>query len=185
MLKLALFPVLLAAGCVISGVYGALHDQISYSVSPDYFHHLKFRQFDIPHLHNRLGAALVGWHATWWMGLFIGIPVLTVGLIMPDARTYTTRCLASFAVVAVTALAVGLGGLAWACQNITAPADVPWGPPNGVTDKVAFERVGVMHNFSYLGVFTASAYLVVARLRLSKPAGTTGATGDLSREKMG
>jgi hypothetical protein len=35
MAKLALFPVLLAAGCVIAGVYGMLHDQISYRVSPD------------------------------------------------------------------------------------------------------------------------------------------------------
>ena len=32
--KLALFPLLLAAGCVVSGVYGALHDQISFSVRP-------------------------------------------------------------------------------------------------------------------------------------------------------
>jgi hypothetical protein len=109
MAKIALFPVLLAAGCVIAGLYGALHDQVSYTVSPDYFHAFKFRQFAIPaELHNRLGAALVGWYATWWMGLFIGVPVLVVGLIMPDGRTYLTRSLIAFAVVAVTALAVGL-----------------------------------------------------------------------------
>jgi len=42
MRKLALFPFLLAAGCGISGLYGAAHDQISYSISPDYFHALKF-----------------------------------------------------------------------------------------------------------------------------------------------
>jgi hypothetical protein len=55
MAKVALLPLLLAAGRIISGVYGALHDQISYTVSPDYFHHLKFCQFNIAdHLHNRL-----------------------------------------------------------------------------------------------------------------------------------
>jgi hypothetical protein len=176
MLKLAMFPVLLAAGCVISGLYGALHDQISYTVSPDYFHHLKFRQFDIPpHLHNRLGVSIVGWYATWWMGLFIGIPVLTVGLIMPNARAYLTRCLVSFAVVAGTALIVGLGGLAWACCTITTAPELHWGHPSEeIADPVAFARVGEMHSFSYvggfLGIFTACAYLVAARIHLSKKA---------------
>jgi hypothetical protein len=174
--KLPLFPLLLAAGCVVSGVYGAAHDQISYTVSPDYFHHLKFRQFDVPgYLHHRLGAALVGWHATWWMGLFIGIPLLTVGLVLPDARAYWTRSLVAFGVVAVTALVVGLGGLAYAYQTVTTPADFPWGYPAGVTDEVGFARVGVMHNFSYLGGFlgilTGSAYLLVARRRLARRAG--------------
>ena len=133
---------------------------------------MKFRQFDVPSdLHNRIGAAVVGWRATWWMGLFIGVPVLTVGLVLPDARAYLTRCLVAFGVVAVTALVVGLGGLAYACSTINTPADFPWDYPEGVTDKVAFARVGVMHNFSYLGGFlgilTASAYLVVTRVRLA------------------
>jgi len=173
--KVALFPVLLFAGCLISGLYGALHDQISYTVSPDYFHALKFRQFDIPpDLHNRLGAALVGWYATWWMGLFIGIPLLSVGLIMPDARTYLTRCLVAFAVVAVTALAVGLWGLAYAClTTMGRPPDFPWSDQVDWAKQKAFARVAVMHEFSYLGGFlgilTASAYLVVARVRLHRP----------------
>ena len=76
MAKLALFPMLLAAACVVSGVYGAVHDRLSYTVSPDDFHRLVFHQFRIPvGLHTRAGAALVGWHATWWMGLFIGFPL--------------------------------------------------------------------------------------------------------------
>ena len=46
--KILLFPLLLAAGCIISGLYGAFHNQISYTVSPDYFHAFKFDQFGIP-----------------------------------------------------------------------------------------------------------------------------------------
>ena len=42
------FHVLLAAGCLNAGVYGALHNQISFTVSPDYFFAFKFRQFGIP-----------------------------------------------------------------------------------------------------------------------------------------
>lgn len=182
MAKLAVFPLLLVAGCFTAGVYGALHDQISYTVSPDYFHLYKFRQFDIArHLHNRLGAALVGWYATWWMGFLIGIPVLIVGLILPDARTYLSRSLIAFGVVAITALVVGLGGLIYASNTVNAPADFSWDYPEGVTDPVGFARVGMMHSFGYLGGFlgtlTASAYLVAARIRLARrsPRGEAGA----------
>ena len=173
MSKFALFPPLLVAGCVISGLYGALHDQISYTVSPDYFHAFKFSQFQIPDgLHNRVGAALVGLAATWWMGLLIGLPVLLVGLAMPDARTYLSRSLIAFAVVAGTALAVGLGALAWASVAVTESNLPAFRYPVGVADRVAFARVGVMHNFSYLGgllgVVTGSLYLIVARIRLAR-----------------
>ena len=55
LVKLLLFPVLLAVACVIAGLYGALHNQISYTVSPEYFHANKFHQFAIPaNLHDRL-----------------------------------------------------------------------------------------------------------------------------------
>ena len=154
MAKLALFPVLLLAACLVAGLYGALHNQISYTVAPVYFHAFKFEQFEIPlNLHNRLGAAIVGWRASWWMGLIIGVPVLFVGLILPDWKTYASQCLLAFAVVAVTALLVGLAALvrAWFLGAST------------------FDCALAMHNASYLGGFigilTGSACLVAVRLR--------------------
>jgi hypothetical protein len=171
MAKCILFPLLLAAACLVAGAYGALHNQISYTVSPDYFHAFKFDQFRIPeNLQGRVGASIVGWHASWWMGLLIGVPVLLIGLIMPDGRTYLTRCLVAFGVVAATALIVGLGALVWASFTIS-ESSLPgyWYP--GVADKVAFARAATMHNFSYLGGFigiiTGSLYLIVERIRLS------------------
>ncbi len=66
MSKAALFPVLLVAGCLICGLYGMLHNQISYTVAPEYFHAFKFDQFAIPNgLRNRIGASIVGWQASW------------------------------------------------------------------------------------------------------------------------
>lgn len=173
MAKIALFPVLLIAGCLISGLYGALHNQISYSVSPDYFHAFKFHQFGIPEgLDNRIGASIVGWRASWWMGVIIGVPVLLVGLVMPDARSYLTRSLIAFAVVAITALITGLGALACASSSITASNLPGYWYPEAVIDQVAFARAGTMHNFSYLGgflgVITGSLYLVAERIRLTR-----------------
>lgn len=168
--KLVLFPLLLAAGCVLAGVYGMLHNQISYTVAPDYFFAYKFDQFHIPdELRNRLGTSLVGWHASWWMGIIIGIPILIVGLILPSWKQYLRCCLIAFAIVAATALVVGLGALMFAYCTIT-EATLPdyWYSAN-VTDRVAFARAGMMHNFSYLGggigILTGSVYLIVERVR--------------------
>jgi hypothetical protein len=168
--KVALFPVLLFAACLTAGLYGALHNQISYTVSPDYFHAFKFHQFGIPEaLRGRVGASIVGWHASWWMGLLIGVPVLLVGLILPGWEVYLRRCLIAFAVVAVTALVVGLGALVYACVTFSEAAEPGDWFPAGVADRVAFARAGTMHNFSYLGGFlgivTGSVYLIVRRVR--------------------
>jgi hypothetical protein len=73
----------------MAGMCGFLHDQISYTVSPEYFTRLKFYQFNIPvSLHNRIGAGIVGIQATWWMGLLIGIIVIPIGLIIPTWKNY-------------------------------------------------------------------------------------------------
>jgi hypothetical protein len=173
MAKLALFPVLLAAACLVAGVYGALHNQISYSVSPDYFFAFKFHQFAIPEdLRNRIGASMVGWYASWWMGLIIGVPVLLIGLMLPDWKSYLTHGLAAFAVVVGTTLVVGLGALVYGFVTMSEGALPGYWYPQGVADRVAFARAGTMHNFSYLGggigIITGSAYLSRARLRLTK-----------------
>jgi hypothetical protein len=169
---MALFPVLLVAGCLIAGLYGALHDQISYTVSPDCYFAYKFHQFRIPEeSQNRVGAAIVGWQASWWMGILIGIPILLVGMAMPDWKAYLTKCLLAYVVVALTALAVGLAALAYASWTITETNLPDYWFPADVTDKVAFARAGTMHNFSYLGGFlgilTGSLYLIVERARLA------------------
>lgn len=173
--KLLLMPPLLVLGCLIAGAYGALHDQVSYAASPDYFHAFKFIQFQIsPHLHDRLGAAIVGWQATWWMGPIIGVPLLLVGLIIPGWRLYLRCVLTAYGVAVLTALVFGFGALAGGWLLIT-PENLPsmWVRyPEGVIDHVAFARVGLMHNFSYLGgglgILTGAAYLIWSRLRMKR-----------------
>ena len=170
--KLLLLPVLLVAGCLASGLYGALHNQISYTVSPEYFHAFKFHQFDIPaQFHNRIGAAIVGWYASWWMGVFIGMPVLLFGLILPGWRTYLSCCLTAFGVIAATALLVGLAALVYASSVIPEPSPIEFWYGERLQDPAAFMRSGTMHDFSYLGGFlgivTGSLYLLIARVRIA------------------
>lgn len=150
--KLLLAPVLIAAACMMAGIYGAVHDQISYTVSPGYFHEFKFIQFDLRQsLQNRLGAAVVGWLASWWMGLIIGVPICLSALTVRGVREFVRSfLLASLTVIAVTLL-VGLTGLAVGILTIQ-NGNLPfWMAGRHVTDPVAFARAGMMHNFSYLG----------------------------------
>ena len=170
MTKLLLMPVLMATACLVSGLFGALHNQISYTVSLEYFTHFKFRQFSIhPEIPERLGAALVGWYAAWWMGIVIGVVLIPIGLIIPSARNYFRTMLRAFAVVAGTTLTVGLSALTIATLAGSSDLGTSW---TGQDDEVAraFQRAGTMHNFSYLGglagVLTGILTILVERGRL-------------------
>ena len=52
-------------GAVIAGVYGVLHDQITYAISPEYFTHMKFKQFHYADvgLGDRVFVATIGFLA--------------------------------------------------------------------------------------------------------------------------
>ncbi len=147
-------PLLVVYACLVAGLYGALHDQISYTAAPEYFTRFKFHQFDIPAAWpDRLGAAWVGIQATWWMGFLIGLVLLIARPAFPDTRSFARAYLRSALVVVGVALLVGLGALAYAYLFFT-PADVPrfiseWRA--GLADPLAFWRVGHMHNYSYIG----------------------------------
>ena len=61
-------------GSVIAGTYGVLHDQITYTVSPEYFTKFKIHQFQYLGVESgmRVLAAKIGFLATWWVGFFAG-----------------------------------------------------------------------------------------------------------------
>src|SRR5512137_2235558 len=58
-------------GALVAGGYGVLHDQVTYSIAPEYFTNLKFKQFHFANLGlgDRVFVSAVGFLATWWVGL--------------------------------------------------------------------------------------------------------------------
>lgn len=146
---------LVIAALLVAGVYGALHDQISYSVSSEYFTKFKYIQFglvDAP-MPDRVKAGVIGFLATWWMGVPIGLFVGAFGFLHRPAKVMVDRTLKAFGIVACVALTVGIGGLiyGWFFASHD-PADYHgWFLPEDLEFPRNFLAVGQMHNFSYLG----------------------------------
>lgn len=176
MKKIAVIPLLFLIGCLFAGVYGALHNQISYTVSPEYFTQYKFHQFHIsPDMPDRIGAAIVGWNASWWMGIVIGIVVIPFGLKIPGLKQYFFGTVRSFAVVALTAMVVLLLALLIAFVAVDADfagQQVRFG--NEIDNDVAFMRAGIMHTLSYLGglvgIITGCISIVAQRRKILRDA---------------
>jgi len=61
-------------GMIIAGIFGILHDQITYTISPEYFTRMKFDQFRSADFGfpPRVFVAEIGFLATWWVGLIAG-----------------------------------------------------------------------------------------------------------------
>lgn len=171
MRKYAVFSSALFLSIIMAGAFGILHDQITATISPEYFTQFKFIQFKTaPALPFRLAVAIVGFYATWWTGIIIGPILGLVALLYPDYKTMRKYLYKSLAVVFLTTIcfsAIGyLAGLFYYSQHIP-----DWYYlPATIVDKTNFITVGTIHNFSYLGGFTglviAIIYLQVRRKNL-------------------
>jgi hypothetical protein len=153
--KKAAFITILTSAILIASLYGALHNQISYSISPEYFTRFKFQQFDIDtRLPPRIGAAFVGVRATWWMGLLIGLIIALAGAIQKNVKMMIRIAYESYALIFLFTFTAGLFGLLYGIfylSNLDIYNFSYWYIPENLQDIKAFISVGEMHNFSYLG----------------------------------
>lgn len=157
-------------GAMLAGIYGALNDEITYSISHEYFTCLKFPQFHYIDLGfpPRVYVAEIGFVAAACAGFFAGwfLARVTVPGSLPGAalrRTLTGLLLvwASAFAAATVAFLVGVSRgpdpdySGW--REIEARA--------GILDLPGFVRVAYIHNASYAG---AAIGLVAAILRLRR-----------------
>ncbi len=154
-------------GALIAGAYGIVHDQLTYTLSHEYFTGFKFFQFkdadprgffepDSP-VGMRVFVGLIGFLATWWVGLFTGW-FLARASIRPDASHPGVReLMRHFALVLLSAFLFGIAGFLWGT----------WHPGFDGQFSDAFARVGHIHNFGYLGALVGliTALILVRRDR--------------------
>lgn len=143
-------------GAVLTGIYGIVHDQVTYSISPEYFTNFKFHQFDYADFgfHDRIFVSIIGFLATWWVGFFC-VWFLARRLMPEQPRAKACKQIGlGFSIVCASGILFAIGGYVlgllrgpdadyayWARMIHSLQITEPW----------AFIRVAYIHNASYLG----------------------------------
>ncbi len=178
--KVMAFVLVVFMAICLASVYGIVHDQITYTISPEYYTKFKFVQMrfdqvfsakDIglpPHkelvmAQPRLGVSLVGFISTWWVGLIIGAILGLVALKFDTGKAmYTTTFKAALWCIAITLVFSAVGYVVGRSYGgITAPQS--WYYPGNLIMLGDYVTAGMMHNFSYIG---GGVGLIVAVVRL-------------------
>lgn len=163
-----------------------MHDQVSYTISPEYFERFKFRQFAFADFGGppRVLAAEVGFLASWWVGLIGGWVLARLGLAELRELSLGKHVAAAFALVSAVAVAGGTAGaivgLIVTQSGHLGAWDV-WREQASVRDLRAFVVVAFLHYGSYLGALLgiiAAAVFVRRRLvRVRRVRGDPAAGG--------
>lgn len=158
--KLLILILIIGLAPLIGGLYGILNDQLTYTISPEYYTKYKFYQFGLMDIGNeaifpnpRIEVSAVGFMATWWMGLPIGLILGLVGLVHKDNKQMFQSTFKAIVLTVIVAFTTGLIGLAYG-KLYLADTGVDWWLPENLIDTKNFIAVGSMHNFSYLGGFS-------------------------------
>jgi hypothetical protein len=188
MRKLATFLIIVLAAIVIASIYGVGHDQVTYSISPEYYTKFKFIQFNLAdsgaaqHMTQpRSAVVIVGVKASWWMGLYIGVILAALALMFRNADTMFASAMQALGIVLLIAIVCGVIG-GYYGRDVLAKRGVDWWLPDNLVHRNDFITVGSIHNFSYLGgaigLVVAIAFLFFKRQRLQKraTAATEGTT---------
>ncbi len=159
-------------GVLVAGIYGALHDQISYSISPEYFKKMKFQQFAHANFGwpPRVFAAEVGFLASWWVGMIAGWIIGRIGYGFLPIERATKRVLNAFAILIGTAIICGIIGVLlgyFQTQGSGIDDWQDWREELKLEHTREFAIVAYLHGWSYLGaifgLIAAIVYLILNR----------------------
>ena len=171
--RLSLLPTMLGyalLGAIVAGIYGVLHDQITFSISQEYFTRLKFFQFHYADfgLPRRVFVAEIGFLATWWVGFIAGWFLARVVVPICPPVQARSKILRGFWIILFCGFAGSTCGFGWGLLRGPNGDYSGWqgfGTMHGVVDLPSFVRVAYIHNASYLGGLLG---LIVALIRIRR-----------------
>jgi hypothetical protein len=154
----------------LASIYGIIHNQISYSISPEYFTKFKFEQFGIIKFSidfPRYCAGIVGVASTWWFGLLIGLIIGIVGFFLPTTKMMWKSAFGAIIRTFIIAIGFGIIGILVG-KLIISNLNTTWNIPADLTDQKSFLTSGTMHSFSYLGGVIGLIYGIMYQLKIKK-----------------
>jgi hypothetical protein len=157
-------------GVGIAGVYGIVHDQVTYTLSAEYYTEVKFKQFFYANMGAgpRVFAGTVGFLATWWVGLIVGWFLARLAVPRFDSGEVRKAVVRGFAVVFGGGLTGGLSGYLFGLWQTRDGVPAFW---RQLVRELEIERarefivVANIHNFGYLGAFLG---LIVAGVMIAR-----------------
>lgn len=139
--------ILLAA--LTGGVYGALYDQLTYSISPEFFTKFRFGLFNLdPDMDERMAVAKIGFINTWKTGAVLGGILAFAGLINANYKHMFKYTVQAFLITLLIAFATGMIG--WGVGPMGDELDPDFAAMN-IVDVKSFKTVLNMNNFSNAG----------------------------------
>ncbi|MGB3607201.1 MAG: hypothetical protein WA775_02250 [Psychroserpens sp.] len=168
--KIGLLILIIFLSIILASIYGFLHNQISYSISTEFFTEFKFLQFggvkfsiDFPHY----SAGLIGIASTWWFGLLIGLIIGIVGFFQSTTKIMWKSSLGAITRALGIAIGIGIVGILVG-QFIISNLNTDWNLPAELIDRKSFLTAGTMHNFSYIGGVIGLIYGIIYQLKIKK-----------------
>ncbi|MEO0473667.1 MAG: hypothetical protein AAF206_28910 [Bacteroidota bacterium] len=148
---------------IIAGLYGFLHNQISFLFSTEYFSQFKLAAFGLgqPILSDRIRAGMFGLLSSWWLGFLFAF-VIAVFAWQKIRTAYLQNCFRAAGIIILVSLGSGLLGLIIGYIFSDMLATGVFIPP-GVADTTSFVAVGIMQKMGFYGVFPG---LVIAVLEM-------------------
>ncbi len=150
------------AGALIAGCFGVLHDQVTYTISPEYFTRMKFEQFAVWDFGfpRRVFVSEIGFLASWWVGLIAGW--FLARLALPKFPEPGKAVMRAMAVIVGCAIVFGtVGGFAGTALYGQRDGWQEALAAMGVTDHRHFQQVAGIHLGSYIGAFLGWVAMMV------------------------
>lgn len=149
--KLLSVLIITLSAVIIASLFGAAHNQISFTVSDEFFSAylsghtgVGYWGFTSP----RTEAALIGVVGSWWVGLITGIIYSLIFLLLKEKIRYTHIFNAFVINIAAT--------LAASCIGFLLGSFIPWNKSNvwmdfGINDPQKYVQATYMHEGGYIG----------------------------------
>lgn len=168
-------------GAALAGVYGIVHDQITFTISPEYFTRLSFLQFNYADLGlgDRMLVGEIGFLATWWVGLFTGWFLGRRFVSKPMSEGTVRQIKFGFVLIFASAVAFGVCAFVYGLLIDHHAVLREWSyilRAYNVKDGLAFIQVAYIHNASYAGALfgIVCTFIFVRRIstkELEEPTG--------------
>ncbi|MGN6647443.1 MAG: hypothetical protein ACTHJT_13060 [Cytophaga sp.] len=172
-----IFIALLILAPMLASLYGFIHDQITFSISEEFFTKFRFKDYDMPHTwHPRAKAGMIGILNAWKTGIPFGIILTVVGRIHHNDKklmfytfyTYLLTFFCSFA-FSMAAVYMPVAGEMEAIHKTL---------PTNILDPIAFQRVERINNFGYIGgiigmLMGIGLHILLYKIDIKKQSGGT------------